>query len=89
MSDPNQPSNSETTERKLTLDHSQANETLFVETEEGSDEVVLSNGSDGSSLTLLEEYSMNNANKSKLSALLALLCAAISISFALIIFKTL
>ena len=89
MSDPNQPSNSETTERKLTLDHSQANETLFVETEEGSDEVVLSSGSDGSSLTLLEEYSMNNANKSKLSALRALLCAAISISFALMIFKTL
>ena len=89
MSDPNQPSNSETAERKLTLDHSQANETLFVETEEGSDEVVLSNGSDGSSLTLLEEYSMNNAKKSKLSALLALLCAAISISFALTIFKTL
>ena len=89
MSDPNQPSNSETTKRKLTLDHSQANETLFVETEEGSDEVVLSSGSDGSSLTLLEEYSMNNANKSKLSALLALLCAAISISFALMIFRTL
>ena len=89
MSDPNQPSNSETAERKLTLDNSQANETLFVETEEGSDEVVLSSGSDGSSLTLLEEYSMNNANKSKLSALLALLCAAISISFALMIFKTL
>ena len=89
MSDPNQPSNSETAERKLTLDHSQANETLFVETEEGSDEVVLSSGSDGSSLTLLEEYSMNKANKIKLSALLALLCAAISISFALMIFKTL
>lgn len=89
MSDPNQPSNSETAERKLTLDHSRANETLFVETEEGSDEVVLSSGSDGSSLTLLEEYSMNNAKKSKLSALLALLCAAISISFALTIFKTL
>ena len=89
MSDPNQPSNSETTERKLTLDHSQANETLFVKTEEGSDEVVLSSGSDGSSLTLLEEYSINNASKSKLSALRALLCAAISISFALMIFKTL
>ena len=89
MSDPYQPPNGETAERKLTLDHSQANETLFVETEEGSDEVVLSSGSDGSSLTLLEEYSMNNANKSKLSALLALLCAANSISFALMIFKTL
>ena len=89
MSDPNLPSSSEKAERKLTLDHSQANETLFVETEEGSDEVVLSSGSDGSSLTLLEEYSMNKANKSKLSALLALLCAAISISFALMIFKTL
>jgi len=89
MSDPNQPSNSETAKRKLTLDHSQANETLFVETEEGSDEVVLSSGSDGSSLTLLEEYSINNASKSKLSALRALLCAAISISFALMIFKTL
>lgn len=89
MSDPNQPSNSETAERKLTLDHSQANETLFVESEERSDEVVLSSGSDGSSLTLLEEYSINNASKSKLSALRALLCAAISISFALMIFKTL
>ena len=89
MSDPYQPTNSETAERKLTLDHSQANETLFVETEEGGDEVVLSSGSDGSSLTLLEEYSINNANKSKLSALLALLCAAISISFALMIFRTL
>ena len=89
MSDPYQSPNSETAERKLTLDHSQANETLFVETEEGSDEVVLSSGSDGSSLTLLEEYSMNNANKRKLSALLALLCAAISISFALMIFRTL
>jgi len=89
MSDPNQPSNSETTKRKLTLDHSQANETLFIETEEGGDEIVLSSGSDGSSLTLLEEYSMNNANESKVSALLALLCAAISISFALMIFKTL
>ena len=89
MSDAYQPPNSETAKRKLTLDHSLANETLFVETEEGRDEVVLSSGSDGSSLTLLEEYSMNNANKSKLSALLALLCAAISISFALMIFKTL
>ena len=89
MSDPYQPLNSEKAERKLTLDHSQANETLFVETEEGSDEVVLSSGSDGSSLTLLEDYSMNNANKGKLSALLALLCAAISISFALMIFKSL
>jgi len=89
MSDPNQPSNSETAEPKLKLDHNQAKETLFIETEEGSDEVVLSSGSDGSSLTLLEEYSMNNASKSKLSALLALLCAAISISFALMIFKTL
>jgi len=89
MSDSNQAPNSESAECKLTLDRSQASETLFVETEEKSDEVVLSSGSDGSSLTLLEEYSMKIASKSKLSALLALLCAAISISFALMIFKTL
>ncbi len=89
MSDTNQTSKGGSAERKLTLNHSQTNETLFVETEEENDEVVLSSGSDGSSLTLLEEYSMKNASKSRLSAVLALLCAAISISFALMIFKTL
>ena len=88
MSDPNQPPNSETVELKLTLNHSQANETLFVETEEVSDEVVLSSGSDFSSLTLLEESTMSEVNKSKLSALLALLCTAISIGFTLMDFKT-
>ncbi|HAT59304.1 MAG TPA: hypothetical protein DCS60_00860 [Opitutae bacterium] len=88
MPDPNQPPVSETIELKLTLNHSQANETLFIETEEVSDEVVLSSGSDFSSLTLLEESFMSDVNKSKLSALLALLCIAISISFALTDFKT-
>tara|TARA_B100000212_G_scaffold317237_1_gene272698 strand:+ start:3185 stop:3406 length:222 start_codon:yes stop_codon:yes gene_type:complete len=73
MPDPNQPPVSETIELKLTLNHSQANETLFIETEEVSDEVVLSSGSDFSSLTLLEESPMSDVNKSKLSALLALL----------------
>ena len=88
MPDPNQPPVSETIELKLTLNHSQENETLFIETEEVSDEVVLSSGSDFSSLTLLEESPMSDVNKSKLSALLALLCIAISISFALTDFKT-
>ena len=88
MPDPNQPPVSETNELKLTLNHSQENETLFIETEEVSDEVVLSSGSDFSSLTLLEESPMSDVNKSKLSALLALLCIAISISFALTDFKT-
>ncbi len=89
MSDSNQPSNSEPAKRKLSLEQDRPDETLFVETEENSDEVVLASNSDGSSLTLLEEYSMKKASKGKLATLLAFFCAATSVTFAFMIFKTL
>jgi len=90
MSDSDRSSNRETAKRKLVLDQSEPKEeTLVVETEDEGDEVVLSSNTDGSSLTLLEEYSMKNASKGKQAALLAFLCAAASITFAFMIFKTL
>lgn len=89
MSDSSQPSHGEPVKRKLSLEQDRSEETLFVETEEDSDEVILASNSDGSSLTLLEEYSMKNASKSKLATLLAFFCAAASVTFAFMIFKTL
>ena len=89
MSDSSQIPNSEPAKRKLLLEQDHTKETLFVETEEESDEVVLASNTDGSSLTLLEEYSMKNASKGKLTTLLALFCATTSVTFAFMIFKTL
>lgn len=90
MSDSDRSSNRDNAKRKLALEASDPQEeTLVVETEDEGDEVVLSSRSDGSSLTLLEEYSMKNESKGKRAALLAFLCAAASITFAFMIFKTL
>ncbi len=74
---------------KLALQKNDPEETLIVETPEDDSEVVLSSKSDGSSLTLLEEYSIRESNSGKWNALFAFVCAAISITFALMIFKTL
>lgn len=89
MSDSNQPSNSEPVKRKLSLEPNQVEETLVVETGEENDEVVLASNTDGSSLTLLEEYSKKRASYSRLTTLLSLFCAATSVTFAFMIFKTL
>ncbi len=89
MSTADQPSGDTNAKRKLSLEKPVSEETLVVETDEDEDEVVLASRSDGSSLTLLEEYSMKNESKGKRLALLALLCAAASITFAFKIFQTL
>lgn len=74
---------------KLSIPQNQSKDTLEIKTDKGDDEVILASNSDGSSLTLLEEYSIRKNSYGKLTALITFFCAAASITFAFMIFKTL
>ncbi len=79
----------ESTSPKLSLKRDDDGDSLEIETPSDDQEVVLSSNSDGSSLTLLEEYSIRESNSGRWAALFAFICAAISLTFAFMIFKTL
>ncbi|MEC7905707.1 MAG: hypothetical protein VYC82_00620 [Verrucomicrobiota bacterium] len=79
----------DSTSSKLSLKSEESNETLVIESGENDDERVLSSNADGSSLTLLEEYSIRKSSNRKRHLAMALVSAAISLFFAFTIFKTL
>ncbi len=87
MSHPRQSPDSNS--RKLALKTEESEETLVIESGESEDERVLSSNADGSSLTLLEEYSIRKSSNKKWQLMMAFASAAISLSFAFIIYKTL
>ena len=87
MSHPRQSPDSNS--RKLALKTEESEETLVIESGESEDERVLSSNDDGSSLTLLEEYSIRKNSNKKWQLMMAFASAAISLSFAFIIYKTL
>ena len=74
---------------KLSLKKEESEETLVIESGEHNDERVLSSNADGSSLTLLEEYSIRKSSNQKWQLAMALVSAAISLFFAFTIYKTL
>lgn len=87
MSHPRQSQDS--TSSKLSLKNEESDETLVIESGENDDERVLSSNADGSSLTLLEEYSIRESSNQKRLLAMALASAAISLFFAFTIYKTL
>lgn len=87
MSHPRQSQDS--TSSKLSLKNEESNETLVIESGENDDERVLSSNADGSSLTLLEEYSIRKSSNRNRQLAMALVSAATSLFFAFTIFKTL
>jgi len=87
MSHPRQSQDS--TSSKLSLKSEESNDTLVIDSGENDDERVLSSNADGSSLTLLEEYSIRKSSNRKRQLAMALVSAAISLFFAFTIFKTL
>ena len=87
MSHPRQSQDS--TSSKLSLKNEESDETLVIESGENDDERVLSSNADGSSLTLLEEYSIRESSNQKRLLAMALAGAAISLFFAFTIYKTL
>ncbi len=89
MSTPSSNSENQPNRPKIALKHEEPSESLEIETPDDDQEVVLSSNSDGSSLTLLEEYSIRESNSGRWAAVFALICAAISLTFAFMIFKTL
>ena len=66
-------------------------ESLFIESGDDldDDEIVLASDGAGSSLTLLEEYSIRERNSGKWAAVISLVCAVVSIAFACMIYTTL
>ena len=74
---------------RLSLKNEESDETLVIESGENADERVLSSNADGSSLTLLEEYSIRKSSNRKRRLVMALVSAAISLFFAFNIYKTL
>jgi|GEM_PF-1275987 len=87
MSHPRQ--SQETTSSKLSLKTKEREETLIIESGENEDERVLSSKADGSSLTLLEEYSIRKSSNRKWQLAMAMASAASSLYFAFTIYKTL
>jgi len=87
MSHPRQ--SQETTSSKLSLRTEENEETLFIESGENEDERVLSSNADGSTLTLLEEYSIRESSNRKWQLAMAIASAAISLYFAFTIYQTL
>ena len=87
MSHPRQSQDS--TSSELSLKNEEREETLVIESGENDYERVLSSNADGSSLTLLEEYSIRESTNQKRLLAMALASAAISLFFAFTIYKTL
>ena len=87
MSHPRQSQDSAST--KLSLKNEEKEETLIIESGDNDDERILSSNADGSSLTLLEEYSIRKGSNRKWRLAMALASAAISLFFAFTIYKTL
>ncbi len=87
MSHPRQSQDS--TSSKLSLKNEESDKALVIESGENDDERVLSSNADGSSLTLLEEYSIRESSNQKRLLAMALASAAISLFFAFTIYKTL
>ena len=87
MSHPRQSQDSKPS--RLSLKNEESDETLVIESGENTGEHVLSSNADGSSLTLLEEYSIRKSSNRKKQLAMALVSAAISLFFAFNIYKTL
>lgn len=87
MSHPRQ--SQDTTSTKLSLKTEENDETLVIESGQSEDERVLSSNADGSSLTLLEEYSIRENSNRRWQFAVALASAAVSLYFAFTIYKTL
>ncbi|MCH2386710.1 MAG: hypothetical protein MKZ70_02725 [Opitutales bacterium] len=87
MSHPRQSQDS--TSSKVSLKNKESEETLVIESGENDWERVLSCNADGSSLTLLQEYSIPSSSKQKRLLAKALATVVISLFFAFTIYKTL
>ena len=87
MSFPNQNSDASNEESNYDRD----TESLFIESGDDfeDDEIVLASDGEGSSLTLLEEYSIRERNSGKWAAIISFVCAVVSIAFACMIYTTL
>ncbi len=92
MANDRHPSDPDPRNSGLSLKRDSIADELVIETDEDDfeeGERILASNADGGSLTLLEEYSMRESKGSKKNVLLSFTCAAISLTFAYLIYSTL